>query len=88
MTSEGLGEMFEGDSADTCARKFPLMLMGDKRTVKRVQMGSEDPHRRERKFILYNWTLQVSNKKCFLNLYKYFDDKVCLCLNIIKAYYG
>ena len=28
MTSEGLGEMFEGDSADTCARKFPLVLMG------------------------------------------------------------
>ena len=28
MTSEGLGEMFEGDSADTCGRKFPLMLMG------------------------------------------------------------
>ena len=28
MTSEGLGEMFEGDSADKCARKFPLMSMG------------------------------------------------------------
>ena len=28
MTSKGLGEMFEGDSADTCAEKFPLMLMG------------------------------------------------------------
>ena len=28
MTSEGLGEMFEGDSADTWARKSPLMLMG------------------------------------------------------------
>ena len=28
MTSEGLGEMFEGDSADMCGRKFPLMLMG------------------------------------------------------------
>ena len=30
MTSEGLGEMFEGDSADfadTCAGKFPLMSM-------------------------------------------------------------
>ena len=26
MTSEGLGEMFEGDSSDT--GKFPLMLMG------------------------------------------------------------
>ena len=24
MTSERLGEMFEGDSADMCARKFPL----------------------------------------------------------------
>ena len=28
MTSEGLGEMFEGDSADTFAGKFPLMVMG------------------------------------------------------------
>ena len=28
MTSEGLGEMFEGDSADTCGRKFPLVSMG------------------------------------------------------------
>ena len=28
MTSEGLGEMFEGDSADTCAEKCPLTSMG------------------------------------------------------------
>ena len=28
MTSEGLGKMFEGDSADMCAGKFPLALMG------------------------------------------------------------
>ena len=28
MSSEQLGEMFEGDSADTSAGKFPLMLMG------------------------------------------------------------
>ena len=27
MTSEGLGEMFEGDSADTCAGKFTLVSM-------------------------------------------------------------
>ena len=26
----GLGEMFEGDSADMCAGKFPLMLLGDR----------------------------------------------------------
>ena len=28
MTSEGLGEMFEGDSADMCAGKFLLLSMG------------------------------------------------------------
>ena len=28
MTSEGFGEMFEGDSADTCAGKCLLMSMG------------------------------------------------------------
>jgi hypothetical protein len=27
MTSEGFGEMFEGDSADTGAGKFPLVSM-------------------------------------------------------------
>jgi hypothetical protein len=30
MTSEGLWEMFEGDSADMCAVKFVLMSMGDR----------------------------------------------------------
>ena len=28
MSSEGLGEMFQGDSADRCAEKFPLVSMG------------------------------------------------------------
>jgi hypothetical protein len=28
MTSEGLVEMFEGDSADTCAGNLPLVSMG------------------------------------------------------------
>jgi hypothetical protein len=28
MTSEGLGVMFEGDFADMCAGKFPLVSMG------------------------------------------------------------
>jgi hypothetical protein len=27
MTSDGLGEMFEGDSADMCTGKFPLVSM-------------------------------------------------------------
>jgi hypothetical protein len=29
MTSEGLAKMFEGDPAEMCDRKFPLMLMGE-----------------------------------------------------------
>ena len=28
MTSKGLGEMFEGDSADTCVGKFSLVSIG------------------------------------------------------------
>ena len=43
MTSEGLGEMFEGDSADTCAGKFPLVLMGAERRVSRAQTRERGP---------------------------------------------
>ena len=49
MTSEGLGEMFEGDSADTCGEKFPLTSMGAERWVSRAQTREREPHRRERK---------------------------------------
>ena len=28
MTPEGLGEMFEGDSADRCGKKIPLLWIG------------------------------------------------------------
>jgi hypothetical protein len=31
-----LGEVFKGDSAETSAVKFPLVSMGDERTVKRA----------------------------------------------------
>ena len=50
MTSEGLGEVFKGDSADMCAGQCSL-VMGVERTVKRAQTVSEDPHRRERKLL-------------------------------------
>ena len=43
MTSEGLGEMFEGDYADMCADKFPLVSMGAEQGVKRAQTGKQDP---------------------------------------------
>ena len=43
MTSEGLGEMFEGDSADTCAGKFTLMLMGGRANGQACADGEQGP---------------------------------------------
>ena len=59
MTSEGLGEMFEGDSADTSDGKFPLMSMGGPSGGSSMHRhGSEDPHRRERKlFFLFLFSI-------------------------------
>ena len=42
-TSEGLGNMFEGDSADTCARKFPLMSMGGQANGQACAYGEGGP---------------------------------------------
>ena len=43
--------MFEGDFADICPQKFPLVSMGGTSgLVKHAQMASEDPHRRDRIF--------------------------------------
>ena len=35
--------MFEGDSADTCTEKFPLVSMGAERRVKRAQTLERGP---------------------------------------------
>ena len=43
MTSEGLGEMFEGDSADMCAGKFPLMSMGGRADRQACADGERGP---------------------------------------------
>ena len=47
MTSEGLGELFKGDLADTFSEKF-LVDGGMNDPVKHSQMGSEDPHQHKR----------------------------------------
>ena len=52
MTSEGLGEMFEGDSADTCARKFPLVLMGGRGNGPACAAGERGPPSAEITIIL------------------------------------
>ena len=43
MTLEGLGEVFKGDSADTCAGKFPLVSMGGQQRVSRAQTRERGP---------------------------------------------
>ena len=44
MTSERLGEMFKGDSADTCAGKFPLVSMGGRTNPSSVRRrGARTP---------------------------------------------
>jgi hypothetical protein len=53
MTSEGLGEMFLGDSAEMCGGNFLLMSMGGRVTVKRAQTVSKDTNRHERIFQLF-----------------------------------
>jgi hypothetical protein len=50
MTSEGLGEVFKGDSAGMCVGKFRSCRWGDQQTVKRAQTVSKNPNRRERKY--------------------------------------
>ena len=54
MTSEGLGEMFEGDYADTSAGKFPLMSMGGRAEgLACSDLGERTHYRHERKFCLF-----------------------------------
>ena len=49
MTSEGLGDVFEGDSADTCGGKCWLMLMGGASGGSRVRSPGC-----ERKFLFFS----------------------------------
>jgi hypothetical protein len=43
MTSDGLGEVFEGDSADMCGGKFPLVLMGGRPNGQACTDGERGP---------------------------------------------
>ena len=43
MSSEGLGEVFEGDSADMWAGKFPLLSMGGRANGKAPADGERGP---------------------------------------------
>ena len=52
MTSEGLGEVFEGDSADMCAGKFPLVSMGGRVNGQACADGERGPPSARAEFII------------------------------------
>ena len=54
MTSEGLGEMFEGDSADTCAGKFPLVSMGGRADRQACADGERGPPSAQAEFFSFS----------------------------------
>ena len=61
MTSEGLGEMFEGDSADTCGQKFPLVSMGGRAEgLACVDPEARSPIGASRNLIHFCWFLILS----------------------------
>jgi hypothetical protein len=71
MTSEGLGEMFVGDFADTCSEKFRLVLMGG-----RVEgLACADPGARTSIGASGNFPLSCGKKKC-MNDYFIFSEIV------------
>ena len=64
MTSERLGEMFKGDSADMCAGKFPLVSMGVERTRQPCADGERGPPSARAEIFLLNigTVITCSNK--------------------------
>ena len=55
MTSEGLGEMFEGDSADMCAGKLTLVSMGGQaKGLAYADPGARTPIGASRNFISFS----------------------------------
>ena len=53
MTSEGLGEVLKGDSADTCAGKFPLVSIGGRANGQACVDGERGPPSARADFLLY-----------------------------------
>ena len=76
MTSEGLGEMFEGDSANTCAGKFPLVSMGGRAEG----LACADPGARSPIGASGNYFTMIASQIEPFFLYKL--DKKCFCLLI------
>ena len=72
MTSEGLGEMCEGDSADKCAGKFPQVSMGGRAEG----LACADPGARTPISAGGNFHFQILMEVQIYNNSKFFRDNV------------
>ena len=66
MTSEGLGEMFEGDSADMCSGKFPLVSMGGRADSQACADGEQGPPSARAEILLVYIKFNTSKQKDFV----------------------
>ena len=64
MTSEGLVEVFEGDSADTCAGKFPLVSMGGRANGQACADGERGPTSARAEILVQVVCATNSRKSC------------------------
>ena len=76
MTSEGLGEMFEGDSADTCAGIFPLDSMGGRAEG----LACADPGARTPIGASGNFLFPLNPCMCVYNLNIVIPLYPCMCV--------
>ena len=90
MTSEVLGEMFEGEFADTCAANFHWCRWGAERRVARAQTQLQGPLSAPAQLSLMNdkssYPFLSQNWKCrrmqFLTRI-YFDINLCVAGNLV-----
>ena len=82
MTSEGLGEMFEGDSVDTAVENFRSCGWGLSGGSSVHRPGSEDPHRRERKFPSLSMIFEKDSPSVELNFHNGRFTHVITVLNL------
>jgi hypothetical protein len=62
MTSEGLREVFKGDSADKCTGKFPLVSMGGQANGQACADGERGPPSARAKFFVEDLKINVIMK--------------------------
>ena len=76
MTSEGLGEVFKGDSADMCPGKFPLVSIGGRANGQACGDSEQGaPLLRAEILLQFCYFIQLSHKYHFMSVKKVLNLK-------------